>query len=274
VAAYLAERWPNLAQSTRLAVVEAMREDAETNIEHNYDRALLVALQDTEPEIRLAALEGLAELESSSFCDYLLAHVEAEPDDRVRASEAMALGRFSLLCELDELDEETANRVRSILVSLLDLDPSAEVRRRALESAGYLAGDPDIAERIDAAYESGNHAMQVSALHAMGRQADTRWLDTIHHEFSSDDPELRYEAVTAAGTIGSERSVVELIDRLRDDDVEVQFAAIAALGSIGGRLAISALRRLTEDDSTAIVDAAEAALEEAELTSNPLRPPV
>ncbi|HYI15617.1 MAG TPA: HEAT repeat domain-containing protein, partial [Thermomicrobiales bacterium] len=162
--------------------------------------------------------------------------------------------------------------LRVTLLRVLENDVSPEVRRRALESAGYLADDPDVVRQIEDAYESGIHALRVSALHAMGRQADTRWLDIVHHELTSDEPELRFEAVTATGTIGDERSVVELIDRLRDDDVEVQMAAIAALGAIGGRLAISALRKLTEDDSPAIVDAADDALEEALLTSNPLRP--
>lgn len=271
-ARYLAERWPTLPAAVRLAAVNAMREDADAHIEHTYGRALLVALKDADPAIRLAALEGLTELESPSFRDVLLTNIESEPDDRVRASEAMALGKFVLLCEHEEGDEATSDRLRQSLLALLQHDPSAEVRRRALESVGYLAGDREVIRRIDDAYESGDHGMRVSALHAMGRQADTRWLDIVHDEFTSDDPELRFEAVTAAGTIGSERSVVELIDRLRDDDIEVQMAAIASLGAIGGRLAVSALRRLTEDDSPAIVDAAEAALEEAELSSSPLRP--
>lgn len=271
-AAYLGERWPELPSETRLAAVFAMREDAENEIEHNYDRALLVALHDGEANTRLAAIDGLAELESPTFCDALLAGVEQEPDERVRAAEAMALGRFALQAELNELEEQTSNRLRATLLRLLGSDPSPEVRRRALESAGYLAGDADIVRHIDAAYESGNHKSRVSALHAMGRQADTRWLDIVHRELSSDDPELRFEAVTAAGTIGDERSVLELIDRLSDEDVEVQMAAIASLGAVGGQLAVNTLRKLTEDDSPAIVDAADDALEEAQLTSNPLRP--
>ena len=271
-AAYLAERWPALPSETRLAAVLTMREDAEEHIEHNYDRALLVAMLDRDADTRLAAIEGLAELEAPVFCNLLLDVVEEEPDQRVRAAQAMALGRFALQAELNELDEELSVRLRESLLRLIAGDPSPDVRRRALESAGYLSDDPDVVRQIDAAYESGNHALRVSSLHAMGRQADTRWLDIVHHELNSDEPELRFEAVTASGTIGDERSVIELIDRLRDDDVEVQMAAIAALGAIGGRLAISALRKLTEDDSTAIVDAAEEALQEAQLTSNPLRP--
>ena len=271
-AAYFAERWPELPPENRLAAVLAMREDAEREIEHNYDRALLVALRDEDADTRFAAIDGLAELESPSYCNALLALIEQEPDPRVRAAEAMALGRFALQSELGELDERTAEQLRVCLLHLIEIDPSPDVRRRALESAGYLAGDPDIIRQIEDAYKSGNHPLRVSALHAMGRQGDVRWLDIVHHELTSDEPELRFEAVTAAGTIGEERSVIDLMDRLRDDDFEVQMAAIASLGAIGGQLAINTLRKLTEDDSEAIVDAAEDALEEAQLTSNPLRP--
>jgi len=270
--AHFAQRWPGLPVEVRRAAVQAMRDDAEQQIEHTYYRALLVAVRDVDADTRLAAVEGLAELESAVFCETLLDVIEQEPDVRVRAAEAMALGRFALQAEMEDLDAATADRVRSVLLRLIDEDPSAEVRRRAVESAGYFAADDAIIERIRDAYEAGTHHLRVSAIHAMGRQADTRWLDIVHHEFESDDPELRFEAVTAAGAIGDERSVVELIDRLSDEDIEVQMAAIAALGQIGGRLAIRALRKLTEEDSPAIVDAAEDALQEAEIGSDPLRP--
>ncbi|HEX5164564.1 MAG TPA: HEAT repeat domain-containing protein [Thermomicrobiales bacterium] len=271
-AEYLAERWPEIPVEARRSLVRAMTADAEEQIEHNFNRALLIAIRDQDAQIRLEALEGLAELESQAFLETLLSVIDREPDARVRTAEAMALGRFALQCELETLEPELANRVRTTLLHLIESDESSDVRRRALEAAGYFAEDADVIREIEVAYESGNHALRVSALHAMGRQADTRWLEIVHEELTNDDPELRYEAVVATGSIGDERSVVELIDRLRDEDVEVQLAAIASLGEIGGRLAISALRRLTEDDSPAIVDAAEAALEEAQLTSDPLRP--
>ncbi len=271
-ATYFAERWPDLPLDIRLAAVQAMRDDAEQQIEHNYNRALLVAVRDIDADTRLAAIDGLAELESATYCDALLESIEDEPDERVRAAMALALGRFALKAELDELDDETAERVRETLLRVIDDDPSAAVRRRALEAAGYFAEDDEVIRRIEDAYEGDNHLLRVSALHAMGRQGTVRWLDVVHHELTNDEPELRFEAVTAAGSIGEERSVLELIDRLRDDDVEVRMAAIAALGAIGGQFAINTLRKLTEDDSEAIADAAEDALEEAQMMSNPLRP--
>jgi HEAT repeat protein len=269
--AYLRSRWSDLPPAVRVRVVSAMRTDAEAHIEHNFNRALRIALDDADAATRLAAAEGLAEDESTDFLDVLLDRIEREESDAVRAVEAQALGRFALLAELEALDLSLAARVRNTLLRLIEDDPSTEVRRRALESAGYLSDD-EVAAEIERAYDSGEYVLQVSAIHAMGRQADARWMEFVHQEMTSNEPELRYEAAVAAGAIGDQQSVAAVVDLLADDDAEVRLAAIAALGAIGGTLAINTLRRLVRDESEATADAAEEALEEALLASDPLRP--
>lgn len=268
----LQERWSTIPESERLFLVQLLAQDADTNAENNYDRALLVALDDALADTRLAAIEGLAELESLAFLDLLLERIGREEDDRIRAAQAAALGRFALLAELGELEDSERERVKTTLLKLYTTDPSPEVRRRALESVAYIAADDSIAKYIQQAFESGNHALRVSALYAMGRQSSADWLEILHDELESEEPDLRYEAVMAAGMIGSERSVLNVIDMLRDEDPEVRMAAITALGAIGGRTAMNTLRTLAQDDSPAIAEAAEAALDEAQLTSNPFRP--
>lgn len=270
-AARLRERWQEIPLERRRGFVVAMTDDAEADIRRNYDRALLVALDDRDAEVRLAAVEGLAELETGDFLDTLLARVDQERDDRVRATQVAALGRYVLLSELGSLEAADADRLRDRLIQLAETDNTPDVRRRALESLGYLSDD-GVSAMIGAAYESAEHARMVSALHAMGRQGSDAWLAVIHRELSSDEPELRYEAVVAAGAIGSEASVLPVIDAIEDDDIEVRLAAIAALGSIGGRTAMNALRRLVDDQSPAVAEAAEDALQEASLTATPLRP--
>jgi len=268
----LRERWPTIPESERLFLVQLLAQDAEATIEHNYDRSLLVALDDPLSDTRLAAIEALAELESPAFLNLLLTRVEREDDDRVRAAEVAALGRFALLAELAEIDDDDRSRIHEILMRVLTADPAADVRRRALESVSYLSNDERISEHIQRSFDSGDHDMRISAIYAMGRQSSIEWLETVHDELDSAEPDIRYEAVTAAGMIGSERSVLNVIDLLRDEDPEVRMAAIAALGSIGGRTAINTLRTLAQDDSPVIADAADAALEEAHATDNPFRP--
>lgn len=268
----LRERWTEMPDADRARLTRAMVEDAEQHVERNYNRVFLVALGDENPETRLAAVEGLWEYEAPDLLEHLLQHVEAELDDRVRTAQIVALGRFAALGALEELEPGQVERLKDVLLRLADDDESLEVRRRAIESMGYFSGDDEIAGIIEDAYHSGIHESRVSAIHAMGRQATTRWLDICLDNLRDDEPEIRYEAVTAVGIIGEPRTVSAVIDLLADPDAEVRLAAIGALGAIGGPMAVNTLRRLTREDDPAIVEAAEDALQEAQLISNPLRP--
>lgn len=269
----LAERWMEIDYPVRLAVVQEMVRRFESDIEHHYDRALVAALSDEESDVKLLAFEGLTETTDPNLLGYLLDQLPNERDTEVRAAAARALGQFVLESELDRLSEDDAHRVREAVITVAADDANREVRLRGLESAGYLADDEDVVLLIQNAWQSGAHSAQVSALRAMGRQCDPRWLDTILGEFSSDEPELRFEAARAAGTTGGQRVVPRLTDLTEDDDVEVQMAAIASLGAIGGDIAVTALRNLEQSESVAIADAASAALEEALLANSATRPP-
>lgn len=265
----LAERWMELPHPLRLALTREMVSSVETDIEHHYDRALTVALLDEQDDVKLTAFEGLTDTTDPRLLDYLLTRLPGEENPAVRAAGAEALGQFVLHAEMHALEAPTADRLRDVLFTLLENDDVEAVRLRALESAGYLANDAEVADAIQDAWDSGRHDAQVSALRAMGRQCNPRWLDQVLAQFRSDEPELRFEAARAVGTLDGQRTVPRIIDLTDDDDVEVQMAAIASLGAIGGDAAIGALRALERSDSVAIADAAGAAL----LLDNAARPP-
>ena len=273
-AACLRANWPDLPHDVRLRVARQMLEEAEAHVERDYTRAMFVAFADVAPEVRVAALEGLWEDASSALLEQLLSEIADEPNDELRAAEAEALGRFALLAEMGDLNLALSERVRETLLTIIDSDETPTVRQRALESVGYLSGDADVVAAIDDAYHSGSQELRVSALRAMGRQADQRWVETIGREFSSREPELRFEAARSAGQNGDPRFVPGVIDLTEDEDLEVQLAAIAALGELGGRLAINALRRLSESDVPAIAEAASDALNSAYVLAGDLRPPI
>jgi HEAT repeat protein len=268
----LRERWSGLSHATRLRLMLAMVDDAEVHIERDYSRAMLVAFEDSDPEIRRAALEGLWENDESVVCDLVLERLGTEPDADVRAAVAETLGRFALKAELGELDARCSDAVRTGLLHLAVDDPSRIVRDRALESAGYFSDDAQVTELIEAAYASDIPESRLSAIRAMGRQVDSRWLPEIGMELSNSDPEVRFVAVNAAGAAGDQRLAPALVDLLGDDDAEVRMAAIGALGVIGGRLAVNALRKLVQDESPAIADAAQEALDEALLLAGEVHP--
>jgi HEAT repeat protein len=94
----------------------------------------------------------------------------------------------------------------------------------------------------------------------MGHNCDPSWLPILFQELKSDDPETRYEAVLACGSLAEEAAVVHLIPLLEDEDAEVKEATIAALGEIGGRQARSALMRYLDHPSRSMREAVEEAL--------------
>jgi HEAT repeat protein len=218
--------------------------------------------------VRERAVEGLWENESPAHCRRLLTLLRDDPAPGVRAAAASGLSRFAYMAELDELDEEQAERVRDALTTLSgDERQPLDVRRRALESTGYFAGDDDVQRRIQRAYESGEQLLKESALVAMGRSMLPRWLPTIGRELASPSPALRYEAARAAGEMAEEaRSLVtKLAPLTADDDGEVATAAIWALGQIGGSAAKRALQQLSKSQDDARSQAATDALAELEL---------
>ena len=121
-----------------------------------------------------------------------------------------------------------------------------------------------------AVYESDNRRLKTSAVHAMGRSCESRWLPLVLHEMRNDEPELRYEAAMAAGSLADEAVVPRLVELTGDADEEVAQASVLALGGIGGVDARRALQEIAAGDSPALSEAASAALAEMRLEEDPL----
>jgi HEAT repeat protein len=87
----------------------------------------------------------------------------------------------------------------------------------------------------------------------------------------SDDAEMRFEAATAAGSIGDDEAIPHLGELAGDEDAEVQEAAIGALGLIGGPQARSALHSIAAEYSDPrMLEAVTDALSEADFVEDPL----
>jgi HEAT repeat protein len=124
---------------------------------------------------------------------------------------------------------------------------------------------------IEDAYASGDRRLQISAVHAMGRNADPDWLPLILEEMHSDDGEMRFEAAMAAGSIADEEAIADLAELADDEDAEVQEAAIGALGEIGGPAARGALHQIAADSKDErLLGAVSDALAQADFADDPL----
>ena len=260
--------WAATAPRRRNEIARAMVDLAEENVDLDFGGPLLWMLDDDEAAVRASAVEGLWENESPHLLHRLMKLLRVDPAAEVRTAVAVSLSRFAYLAELEELDEGDAQALRDALLNtILDQRQPLDVRRRALESAGYFGGSIDVQRQVERAYQSDEQLLQESALVAMGRSMLPSWLPTIARELGSPSPALRYEAARAAGEMAEEaRSLVSKVaPLLNDQDTEVALAAIWALGQIGGDTAKRLLQQLRKSDDDARRQAALDALEELSL---------
>ncbi|MGH2617919.1 MAG: HEAT repeat domain-containing protein [Thermomicrobiales bacterium] len=269
----LAREWMSLPEAVRIDIVRRCDELSEDRVELNFRRVLQVALVDPSPVVRQLAVAGLWEDDSRDLMDRLLQILRGDESPDVRAEAASALGRYAQRAVDASLDDETARVLRrDLLLAATSEDIPYVVQRRALESLGPFAEHAEVAATVAEAFNSGDHGLQCSALYAMGRSLDRRWLPNILAELESEEAELRFEAARAAGLLGSADALPLLLEAARDDDAEVRHAAITAFGQIGGRGAVRALERLTEDAGEADLELIDAALEEVNTLLEPFQP--
>jgi HEAT repeat protein len=269
----LAAAWESIPEGNRIDLVRRFDELSEERVELSFGRALKIALGDRSAVVRQLAVAGLWEDESSELLDRLRDILENDESPDVRAQAAAALERFASKAAVGSLDESVASDLRdSLRGSVVDAATPYGVQRRALESLGPYAADPEISALISEAYDSEDHGLQCSALYAMGRSQDSRWLPTILAQLESEDPEIRFEAARAAGLLGSADALPVLLQAARDEDAEVRHTAIGAIGQIGGRGAVRALERLAEDAGEADLELIESAIDDVNALIEPLQP--
>jgi len=269
--AILREVWPTLPLDRRVKIAADLVEIIEDNIDFDFRHVFLTALGDVDPRVRRSAIEGLVEDNSSLLLGRLLTMLRSDPDEGVREATATALGRFTYLSQCNKLNGH-ADRLRSTLVqSASDNAEESDVRRRAVESLGYLHGDGEVTQLIADQYrQSGRHAE--SAVLAMGRSMEEQWSPIVLHELRSERPAMRYEAAHAAGEMALEDALPQLTRMIEDGDTEVRLAVIWALGQIGGKPAAEALNRVIQEGNPAMREAAQEALQEIAFSANPLNP--
>lgn len=258
--------WTAVPTPRRRIIIRHLADLTEDNYVVDFVPIFRDCLSDPDDQVRVAALDGVWDVTDTRLISPIIQLMQSDPADDVRVAAAGALGHFVMMVEWGQLPERFAPpMVTALLAEYEKVDTAVLIRRAALEALG-AASHPRIADLIDAAYESGDEGLQISAVFAMGASADKRWLVTVLGEMDSPDPEMRAEAARASGHLGSSDAVTHLERLIADDDIEVQLAAIEALGRIGGDAAHNLLLRLAEEEEDGeLLDAIDEALEELSL---------
>ena len=262
--------WQTLPTEQRRRLIQGLVDLAEASFQVNFDAIFRYCMQDPDPEVRAAAINGLWENEEVTLIGPLLAALRSDPSAQVRAAAAMGLGRYVLAGEREQIEPPVQARITEELMSTVHLaGESVEVRRRAVESAAY-ACTPEVLDALEMAYFDEDAGMRLSAIVGMGRSCDRRWQTIILTELQSNSTAMRYEAALASGEMML-RSAVPILARLIEDaDPQVRDATIWALGQIGGQEAKDLLLDAYEDADEYMASAIEEALAEQALVEGEL----
>ena len=260
-----------LNEDRRCEVVAVMVEQAEENLELDFTAIFRQCLKDDDDRMVQLGVEGLWEMEDRWLIAELVGLLRSERGPQVRATAALALGRFPVLAQEGKLQPQDGELVYRVLMDFLEDDiEDLEVRRRCLEAVAPFNTE-EVQDYIRWAYDDEDQDLRSSSIYAMGRTGEVEWLPTLLDELESSDPAVRYETAHACGELAHEDAAPQLVELLQDDDPEVRLACIAALGKIGGALARRALIDCVRDGDAAMSDAAHTELENLEFLDDPMR---
>ncbi len=240
-------RWESAPEERREIIARHLADLSEESFEVEFSPVFADLLQDENAAVRVAALDGLWDSENTNVVSTIIRLMQSDDSLEVRHAAAKALAHYVLLGEWGQISSYVRDRVVNALHEQhVDSRVALPVRCAALEGMG-ASGDERVPPLIEAAYESGDYDLQVSALFAMGNSADERWLGTVLDEMESPYADMRAEAARAAGGIGDSEAITTLAQLAYDEDGAVQIAAVTALAKVGGNTASRILNEMLED---------------------------
>jgi len=254
------QAWDGFTPTRRQSILVALGDLANSKIELTFEAINRMALADPDPRSRALAIGNLWESDDPQLARQLLQLLQTDPAQEVRRAAAVALGPFVLLAETQDLEERLRLKIEQGLLGGVRGDPSQEVRDSCLESLGYSTRE-EVPELIELAYASGQVSSLRAALRAMARSADSHWADLVMPKLQNPVPDIRLEAVQAAGELDMRQASDELVDLLEDVDDRIRKAAIWSLSQVGGPLASGTLERLQETASETEAELIQDALE-------------
>src|SRR5512142_1160658 len=267
-------RTPRMSKKEKLTLLADI-EDGYRPFDKHALALLRSLLDDTDAEVRAEAIACLWNDPDPKWIDVLIGKAAEDVHADVRAHAISALGRYVFEGEAATYEEWDSHettispsdyaRVSDFLFRIAqDPEEPLETRRYAVEALAFRSEDADVLDLIEWAYEHRDRRMKVSAIFAMARNGDPKWTDYILAELQSDDPEIQYEAVRAAGELGLHEATELLIEIARSRNIRkpLRLLAIYALGETGDERAYPVLDRFTHSRDHDIREVAREAIEE------------
>ncbi len=259
-AATLSQKWLGWTDDEVLDLHTRLADLSEEDSGMEFECVFKAGLRHRDGRVRAVSTHALAETGDISAVSRILDLFNEDDELEVRSAAATAIGSFAALAAEGRLSERIRTRIFDSLSGVLEKgDTPSELWRRTLEAAGSF-DDPRISRFIDRARMSDKPEFQLSALVAIARTSDPRWLDHVTSQLENADSSVRFEAVNALGEIGDEPDAFYLEEPLDDQDLMVQLAAVAAAEKIAGPTAKQLLKVATESPEPGVAKAATDAL--------------
>ena len=205
----------------RLAALEKL---AELNKSTARD-VLVQALHDEDPRIRAKATHYLGEPGDESLVEPMI-RLLLDPDNDVRHGAALALG---------EMGDKSAEEA---LIKLMnDATAGKYPRSAAASSLGDLGKLSSLEPLMRALEVDADHEIACSIATALGKLGDKQAVEPLIRLIRDADDICIY-AIKALGKLDDQRAVEPIVQTLRNDDRYVRCYAVQALGKLGDERAL------------------------------------
>jgi len=214
------------------------------------------ALGDGEVSVRLLAVEVAAELREPAAAPLLVDRFGAEPDPKVRATMAVALGklmgrRTDSLGALEPALEDSDARVRAngiqalaqigltesaSLIAPFVRDAEPRIRANAAVAFSRLLAEEGTAEGREILldmYGSREEPPQLSALFGFGEIGDEPSVEVLGQAMRDERGSVRRRALLGLAQTGRREAIELLLQFLEEGDGSTRHVAARALGSCG-----------------------------------------
>lgn len=238
----LSEIWTQIPQWRRQAIMEDIETLSAEDMLLSFVDLSMLALHDEDATIRRQAVQSLWEYDQDQLAPIFMEMAQIDPDVDVRAAAAGALGRYVYDGEIEELSPDVLGKIEDLLLQVTRGEDAPKVRRAALEALGFSSRE-EVPALIETAYASSDKAWIASALFAMGRSGNERWIQQVLAMLSHPTPLVRMEAARAAGELDIKDATESLIELLDDPDDNTRLACIWSLSQLGGE----GVRQILED---------------------------
>jgi HEAT repeat protein len=250
----LLEAWPRIEPSRKLLLLDQLNALASVDTLVSFDDLGRALLRDGDPQVRIRAMRLLVECEDVRLVPLYIDMLTNDSDLAVRAEAASMLGLFVQLGEFEDIPADVHHQIEDVLLKVFGGEDEPSVRRRALEALGFSSRE-EVPVLIESSFNRQDPDWQASAIFAMGRSNDERWVEHVLRMLVAENRSVRLAAVQASGELGLKAARPLLLRLLEEEDEEViAGAAIWSLSQIGGedvRIYLQNLLDNVEDDDQA-----------------------